>query len=57
MTTTPDAAALEAKTPLRDSLNARATVREAAHLMASRGLVQIHEREVRDNRGDHRKST
>ena len=22
-----------------------------------RGLVQIHEREVRDNRGDHRKST
>jgi hypothetical protein len=23
----------------------------------TRGLVQIHEREVRDNRGDHRKST
>jgi CBS domain-containing protein len=47
MTTARDAAALEAKAPLRHSLNALATVREATHLMASRGLAQIHVLDVR----------
>ena len=49
MTTSAEAAALEVFVPCVPSVSAFATVREAAHLMASRGLAQVR---VRNARGE-----
>ena len=48
MTTSAEAAALEVEVPRLPSVRAFATVSEAAHIMASRGLSQL---QVRDSRG------
>jgi Mg/Co/Ni transporter MgtE len=49
MTTSAEAAALDARWPRLPSVSAIATVHEAAHLMASRGLRQV---QVRGPRGE-----
>jgi CBS domain-containing protein len=49
MTTSAEADGFELDIPGRPSVHALATVREAAHLMASRGLHQIH---VKNTRGE-----
>jgi CBS domain-containing protein len=49
MTTAAEAAALDIRWPRLPSVSAFATVREAAHLMATCGLPQV---QVRDSRGD-----
>lgn len=49
MTTAAETAALDVTLPLVPSVSALATVREAAHLMASRGLRQV---QVRNPRGE-----
>ena len=49
MTTAAQAAALDVRWPRLPSVSALATVREAAHLMAQRGLRQV---QVRNARGE-----